>query len=84
MTPAPANPAQVNNGEAPLEPGIRKSQAKAQAMRFPGPPTFTDKHEERAFQKGRLALAFRLFAKYGYDEGVAGHITLRDRRYFFR
>lgn len=25
-----------------------------------------------------MALAFRLFAKYGFDEGVAGHITYRD------
>lgn len=28
--------------------------------------------------KGRLALAFRIFAKFEFDEGVAGHITLRD------
>lgn len=28
--------------------------------------------------KGRLAAAFRIFGKYGFDEGVAGHITLRD------
>ncbi|ERT01320.1 hypothetical protein HMPREF1624_02564 [Sporothrix schenckii ATCC 58251] len=45
---------------------------------FPQPPTFTDKVEEREYLKGRLALAFRLFAKFGFDEGVAGHITLRD------
>lgn len=44
----------------------------------PRPPTFTDKHEEREYQKGRLAAAFRIFGKYGFDEGVAGHITLRD------
>lgn len=42
------------------------------------PPKFTDKHEEREYLKGRLAAAFRIFGKYGYDEGVAGHITLRD------
>jgi ribulose-5-phosphate 4-epimerase/fuculose-1-phosphate aldolase len=46
--------------------------------KLPKPPVFTDKHKERAYLKGRLALAFRLFAKYGFDEGVAGHITLRD------
>lgn len=45
---------------------------------FPLPPTFTDKVEEREYLKGRLALAFRLFGKFGFDEGVAGHITLRD------
>jgi ribulose-5-phosphate 4-epimerase/fuculose-1-phosphate aldolase len=34
--------------------------------------------EEQLHRKQRLAAAFRLFAKYGYDEGVAGHITARD------
>jgi ribulose-5-phosphate 4-epimerase/fuculose-1-phosphate aldolase len=34
--------------------------------------------EERTHRKQRLAAAFRLFARYGYDEGVAGHITARD------
>jgi ribulose-5-phosphate 4-epimerase/fuculose-1-phosphate aldolase len=34
--------------------------------------------EERLHRKQRLAAAFRLFSKYGYDEGVAGHITARD------
>ncbi|KAF2400319.1 class II aldolase/adducin domain-containing protein [Trichodelitschia bisporula] len=42
------------------------------------PPTFEDKYKEREYLKGRLAGAFRIFGKYGFDEGVAGHITLRD------
>ena len=29
-------------------------------------------------RKQRLASAFRLFAKFGFSEGVAGHITARD------
>ncbi|KAJ6110569.1 class II aldolase/adducin domain protein [Penicillium sp. IBT 16267x] len=41
-------------------------------------PVFEDKIEEREYLKGRLAAAFRIFGKFGYDEGVAGHITLRD------
>jgi ribulose-5-phosphate 4-epimerase/fuculose-1-phosphate aldolase len=45
---------------------------------FTGPPKFDDKYKERAYLKGRLAAAFRIFGKYGFDEGVAGHITLRD------
>ena len=44
---------------------------------WPAPPKFEDKYEEREYLKGRLALAFRIFAKRGFDEGVAGHITLR-------
>ena len=43
-----------------------------------GPPSFTDKYEEREYLKHRLALAFRIFAHAGFAEGVAGHITLRD------
>ncbi|KAI0673013.1 arad-like aldolase/epimerase [Trametes maxima] len=44
----------------------------------PMPPTFASKEEEREFLKFRLAQAFRIFGKLGYDEGVAGHITVRD------
>ncbi|WWC57924.1 uncharacterized protein I303_100459 [Kwoniella dejecticola CBS 10117] len=42
------------------------------------PRTFSDKYDERKYQKERLAAAFRLFSKLGLDEGVAGHITVRD------
>lgn len=63
---------------APLEPGISETKAKLQMSKFPGPPKFADKYEEREYLKGRLAAAFRIFGKYGFDEGVAGHITLRD------
>lgn len=42
-------------------------------------PKFETPHEEREYQKTRLVLAFRIFAKMGFDEGVAGHITLRVR-----
>jgi ribulose-5-phosphate 4-epimerase/fuculose-1-phosphate aldolase len=34
--------------------------------------------DERIRRKQRLAGAFRLFARFGFDEGVAGHITVRD------
>jgi len=42
------------------------------------PPTFTSVADERLHRKQRLAAAFRLFSKAGFDEGVAGHITARD------
>ena len=44
---------------------------------FPQPPKFDNKLEEREYLKGRLAAAFRIFGQKGFDEGVAGHITLR-------
>ena len=34
--------------------------------------------QERLWRKQRLALAFRVFGRFGFDEGVAGHITARD------
>ena len=52
--------------------------APADVFQIPQPPTFTSKEEERRHRKQRLAAAFRLFAAYGFDEGVAGHITARD------
>src|SRR5260221_11622692 len=41
-------------------------------------PNFDSIEEERLHRKQRLAAAFRLFGRFGFDEGVAGHITARD------
>ncbi|UUO16780.1 MULTISPECIES: class II aldolase/adducin family protein [Aphanizomenonaceae] len=41
-------------------------------------PTFTSITEERLHRQQRLAAALRLFSRFGFDEGVAGHITARD------
>ncbi|KAK0129334.1 hypothetical protein ONS95_001263 [Cadophora gregata] len=78
---ATSNGNESQAGTATLEPGLSKPQAAKKEItmpKFPGPKKFEDKYEERNYQKGRLALAFRIFAKFGFDEGVAGHITLRD------
>ncbi|MBK1988867.1 class II aldolase/adducin family protein [Sphaerospermopsis aphanizomenoides BCCUSP55] len=45
---------------------------------LPQLPTFASIEEERLHRKQRLAAAFRLFSRYGFDEGIAGHITARD------
>ena len=54
----------------------------AQALRgeltIPTPPSFSSVEEERLHRKQRLAAAFRMFSRAGFDEGVAGHITARD------
>ena len=42
------------------------------------PPQFSNKLDLRKYQMQHLAVAFRVFAKQGFDEGVAGHISLRD------
>ena len=41
-------------------------------------PSFGTVAEERLHRKQRLAAGYRLFAKFGFEEGVAGHITARD------
>lgn len=41
-------------------------------------PQFGSIAEERLHRKQRLAAGFRIFAKFGFEEGVAGHITARD------
>ena len=45
------------------------------------PPEFNSIDEERRHGLERLASAFRMFAHFGFDEGLAGHITLRDPEY---
>jgi len=41
-------------------------------------PKFASLEEERLYRKQHLAAAFRIFADRGFDEGVAGHISVRD------
>jgi len=41
-------------------------------------PSFDSVDQERLHLKQRLAAAFRLFGRFGFSEGVAGHITARD------
>ena len=47
-------------------------------LNFPTPPIFESISNDRIHRQQRLAAAFRLFARYGFDEGIAGHITVRD------
>lgn len=44
-------------------------------------PTFASVEQQRRHMKERLAGAYRLFSKFGFDNGVAGHITMRDPEY---
>jgi ribulose-5-phosphate 4-epimerase/fuculose-1-phosphate aldolase len=54
------------------------SSSPVKIAKTPEPPVFKTLAEERLHRKQRLASAFRLFAKFGFSEGVAGHITARD------
>lgn len=45
---------------------------------LPLPPAFDNPEEQRNYLKKKLTGAFRIFGKFGFSEGVAGHITVRD------
>jgi ribulose-5-phosphate 4-epimerase/fuculose-1-phosphate aldolase len=45
---------------------------------LPPLPQFDNIGAERWHRRQRLAAALRIFAKLGFDEGIAGHITARD------
>ncbi|MFC7307239.1 class II aldolase/adducin family protein [Streptomyces monticola] len=45
---------------------------------MPAPPAFDSVEDERRHRKEQLAAGFRLFGRFGFSEGVAGHITVRD------
>jgi ribulose-5-phosphate 4-epimerase/fuculose-1-phosphate aldolase len=45
---------------------------------LPPLPQFDNLGAERWHRRQRLAAALRIFAKLGFDEGIAGHITARD------
>jgi ribulose-5-phosphate 4-epimerase/fuculose-1-phosphate aldolase len=47
-------------------------------LAFPLPQKFDDVAGERRHRQERLAAALRLFGRFGFEEGVAGHITARD------
>jgi ribulose-5-phosphate 4-epimerase/fuculose-1-phosphate aldolase len=57
---------------------VKPSQPTTLFDRIPRPPVFATPAEERRHRKERLAASFRLFSRYGFDEGGAGHITARD------
>ncbi|BAU85535.1 ribulose-5-phosphate 4-epimerase [Streptomyces laurentii] len=47
-------------------------------LHFALPPVHASAAEERTHRRQRLAAALRVFGRFGYEEGVSGHITARD------
>jgi ribulose-5-phosphate 4-epimerase/fuculose-1-phosphate aldolase len=50
-------------------------------LELPLPQQNLTVEQEREVRKQELAAAFRIFARFGFSEGVAGHITVRDPQY---
>jgi ribulose-5-phosphate 4-epimerase/fuculose-1-phosphate aldolase len=44
-------------------------------------PAFARPEEERRHRKENLAIVLRLFGRFGFEEGTAGHVTARDPEY---
>lgn len=62
------------------QPGRAPAPAPVPAERlgFEMPPVFATAAEERAHRKERLADVLRLLGRLGYEDGVGGHVTVRD------
>lgn len=60
-----------------MSPGL-ELRVQADGLSWPEMPRFASKEEQRQDGKQRLAAAFRIFAHYGFDSGIGGHITYRD------
>ena len=45
---------------------------------YPGIPKIEDPYKKRQWQLEHMAGAFRVFARMGFTEGAAGHISVRD------
>jgi ribulose-5-phosphate 4-epimerase/fuculose-1-phosphate aldolase len=50
----------------------------ADTLNVPAQASEVNFEQERLERKQKLAAAYRLFSRFGFDEGVAGHITARD------
>lgn len=78
----PVDTASLTVSHAPEQASQSEKFARTenQDVGFLSPPKleFSNQFEEREYIKGRLACAYRVFGHYGLNEGLAGHITVRD------
>ncbi|KAL3466671.1 class II aldolase/adducin N-terminal [Aspergillus heterothallicus] len=51
---------------------------RAGKLKLRGIPTFSDPYAERQWIKEHMAAAFRYFGKERFNEGISGHISVRD------
>ncbi|KAL5050804.1 hypothetical protein BDW71DRAFT_203525 [Aspergillus fruticulosus] len=65
----PENPPQVQ---------VLGKTKSGKALKIRSYPRFDNLEDERLYRKQHLAAAFHVFADRGFDEGVAGHISVRD------
>lgn len=80
--PGPAEPTAVNAAATTAQPPpqiqVTGKTKDGRPLRIRAPPQYDNLEDERLYRKQHLAAAFRVFADRGFDEGVAGHISVRD------
>ncbi|KAH8728119.1 class II aldolase/adducin N-terminal [Phaeosphaeriaceae sp. PMI808] len=76
----PKQPADSSQPKSQVQPMLDKTplQAISQGVCLPGIPIFSSYDKHRAWMLSHMAGAFRVFARKGYTEGMAGHISIRD------
>jgi len=67
--------AESNDNQTVAAMGRTKSGKTLKVRKY---PAFERLEDERLYRKQHLAAAYRIFASRGFDEGVAGHISVRD------
>ena len=70
-TDASTNEASPNKTKPPLE-------LISQGVCLPGIPRHPTFEAQRQWMLEKMALSFRVFARKGYTDGLAGHISVRD------
>ncbi|RDW82556.1 hypothetical protein BP6252_03668 [Coleophoma cylindrospora] len=75
---APTATELIGESESNVRVGALGKTVSGKKLKIRSYPEFSSLEEERLYRKQHLAAAFRIFAERGFDEGVAGHISVRD------
>ncbi|KAF4823689.1 Meiotically up-regulated gene 14 protein [Colletotrichum siamense] len=79
MVPVTADAVPVKKSWEPhAKEGQTALEALSQGTPLSGIPTFPSFHEHRTHILEHMAATFRIFARKGFNEGMAGHISVRD------
>ncbi|PIA94257.1 Decarboxylase NovR [Cercospora beticola] len=76
MSPSATTLSTETNGNATV--GALGKTKSGKPLKIRSYPKFDSLEEERLYRQQHLAAAYRIFADRGFDEGVAGHISVRD------
>ncbi|KAL4796750.1 class II aldolase/adducin N-terminal [Aspergillus venezuelensis] len=78
VVPTKTAPTSTTRTDKPSQLQVLGKTKGGKTLKIRSYPKFDNLEDERLYRKQHLAAAFRLFADRGFDEGVAGHISVRD------